>query len=753
MLRDSDSDSGDASGAGDDLTFTRRSALALMGAGGVAAATGNAAASHGDAPGNETGRRTRKWNQDVNAQDHDLDNLHSIDVDHVYASARDADVVVWKDDDGGWHADGRDGHVTSTDDVMLAATAAIESLTDGRDHKEKVAIVSPAEVGPHSWGDGPWDGFKEIRVPSNTILDVPAPIHIKDSNEPLIRAVYANDADNVEFPNLNIKGNPRYAVWLQGVREARLGAVNIEMDAEQTPRGGLAVRIDSFGDSERRCKDVQVDTAYIEEAGWQAFETYGVDRLQVGQVIANKTPGSGVLLNNTTDATIGQVVGREVNPGGGYATFRVANECADVTCGQVVGRDGGRGVFGVSGCEDVTINSVNLVGMSSHGVLVQDCQNFSVQGGVIKNSNAEGVRIDSRDAGGIPEDPRNFAATSGVSITDLRVVDDRDEPKMPFGIRETGPDTTTSRIVGNDVRGSGTRAAMEVFAPDTTVKDNVGGGVDAGNVTLTSGSSPAARVTDVSDAVGASLAVRARAASNPGAAFGFDTRFEWTGSAWDLVFEWTADPGSDLDVTYIVDQQQAKGFVPSSSGGSGGAADLTGDLVDSFEDGDLSEYEGATDAYTVNTDDPVADGDYSLKKTAEGTAIFYSTSGLPRYPSAGDEFFARVARTETEVNAGIAFGVQDADNFYFARIYDTNRLQLYKREGGSYSQLAESVISTSANTLYSIVVDWGTDGTIDVEVLGPEGDSLATVNTTDTAFSEGGIGARKTGVLDDVRIK
>ncbi|MGB9933718.1 hypothetical protein [Haloarcula amylolytica] len=186
-----------------------------------------------------------------------------------------------------------------------------------------------------------------------------------------------------------------------------------------------------------------------------------------------------------------------------------------------------------------------------------------------------------------------------------------------------------------------------------------------------------------------------------------------------------------------------------------GGGDRRSGIVDSFEGGDLSAYDGATDAYVVNSDPPVGDGDLSLKNTAGGTAIITSTGGLPRYPQAGDTFAAAAARTETTSNFGIAFGVQDAQNFYFARVYpeaDSDRLQLYKREGGDYTQLAESSLSVETGVLYDFVINWASLGSIDVTLRGPDGSELGSVTASDETFKDGGIGVRSTGALDNVRI-
>ncbi|UHQ98495.1 hypothetical protein HYG81_23235 (plasmid) [Natrinema zhouii] len=179
-------------------------------------------------------------------------------------------------------------------------------------------------------------------------------------------------------------------------------------------------------------------------------------------------------------------------------------------------------------------------------------------------------------------------------------------------------------------------------------------------------------------------------------------------------------------------------------------------IIESFEDGDLAEYEGETDAYTIDDSAPVGHGETSLKNTSGDTAIIVSTSGLAQYPQAGDAFAAQAARTETNDNLGIAFGAQDTENFYFARIYpesDGDRLQLYKRVNGDYTELDKANVSVDRNTLYDFVIDWGEFGEIDVEVRDPSGDAIGSVATTDETFTEGGIGVRSTGALDNVRFR
>ncbi|MFB6120032.1 MAG: RICIN domain-containing protein [Halobacteriaceae archaeon] len=528
--------------------------MALLGVGGAAAAgAGSAAATHDK--GN-SGAPTRPWNQHVDAQDHDLTNVRDLStetltVDNVYTRARCADVLVWRDESGTLFADSAEETLYEGDDFTAAVQAALDGLTDGRTSKERVVVATSGTMGPHEW-----DGDVEaIDVPSHTILDLCGTIFVEDEGEALVRPLRALNAENIEIPHVRIVGNFRAAIWFRSVFNVKFGHIDIRTPEDSIISGtGGGVRIDGFangrGDDTVRCKDIQVDSAYIENTVGHAFETYAVDRIQVGQVIANRPNFAGVLLNDTRDATVGAVVGKEVDVGGGYAAFRVANGCKDVTCDQVVCRRGARGVFGVSGCTDITVGEVNIQQTDANGILIQDCQRFSINGGVVKNCFGDAIRVDSRDSD--RHDP-----AEGVSVSNVRVVDTREEKQQTNGIYESGPDTGNNRFVDNDLRDAGTEANMRLFSASSVVRDNMAGGVDHGTVTLSSGSTPAARVTGVTDKGPSTLALRAKTREPPSSPFGYDHRFEWTGSQWDLVIEWQTDPGEDVPLDYIVDRPQA----------------------------------------------------------------------------------------------------------------------------------------------------------------------------------------------------
>ena len=371
------------------------------------------------------------------------------------ASASSHEAEVWSSG-GTWYADAHGSGVYAGGDMLNAIQAAVDGLTPGRTTKETVVVRNGGTVGPTS-------EVHAVDLPSYTTLDVRGPITVEDTGDDLVVPVRARSVESIEIPSITINGNPRYGIWIQSCADVTLGTV--EMALHETSSIGLGVRIDDADGG--RSRNVSLDSAAIEGCAHHAVETYGVDGVDIGTVTTADTGGCGLLLNDTTDATVGTVDATNPDPGGGYAGFRVANGGGqNVTVREVIVRGGARGVFGVSGSSGFTVGHVDIEGTTSQGILLQDCQNVAINGGSVRNSNSEGVRIDSRDGSSHP-------AAENVTVRNLRVVDDRANPQQSYGIRETGPGTANNAILNNDLRNAGTTADLEVYASSTVTRGNV----------------------------------------------------------------------------------------------------------------------------------------------------------------------------------------------------------------------------------------------------------------------------------------
>lgn len=158
-------------------------------------------------------------------------------------------------------------------------------------------------------------------------------------------------------------------------------------------------------------------------------------------------------------------------------------------------------------------------------------------------------------------------------------------------------------------------------------------------------------------------------------------------------------------------------------------------IITSFEDGDLSEYDGLSSGvieyYTVVSESTVGfnsvDGTEMLQ-LGPGADPIHSTSGLDNYVSKGttSEFYIRFAGDDAETLVG--FGGGDYDNSYHLQCNPNDLMRLRKRVGGSQTPIDSNYgFGWSNNKWYRIEIQWA-DGNgsnqIDVRVYDTTDSSL-----------------------------
>ncbi|WP_275737169.1 RICIN domain-containing protein [Halorhabdus sp. SVX81] len=370
------------------------------------------------------------------------------------ALGADHDAVVY-DTNGQFIAENGGQEVYAGDDYIDAIQAAVDSLTPGRRTKEKVRVDATGSTGTAS-------GLRAVDLPSYTILDVPGSIDVNDTGEPWIIPARAENAEEVEIQRFNVTGNPRY-----GIRISHCDGVVID-DVTMDLSGGLGIRID--GRNGPDTTNVTLNSADINGSGTHAVETYGVDGLDIGTVRATDiATGCGLLLNDTSNATVEYVDATRCDQGGGYAGFRCANDAGpNITVDSVDATDCGRGIFTVSGSSGIEIHDVTLEG--NGGNLIQDTRETVIDGGTITNTGSAGIRLDSRSSDQHPY-------TRNVTVRNLTIRDN-----AGYGVYETGPDTEGNAIVNNAFCDNGS-GAIETYAGNTTVRGNTdcGGGGTGGD--------------------------------------------------------------------------------------------------------------------------------------------------------------------------------------------------------------------------------------------------------------------------------
>ncbi|MCC5833439.1 MAG: right-handed parallel beta-helix repeat-containing protein [Opitutales bacterium] len=371
------------------------------------------------------------------------------------------DVEVYLDDDV-WTIAAADGTILGADsswDFVDAVNQSFTHLTPDRTEKETVIVRDDGVIPPHNSTP-----LRAIQIPSFTTMDFQGVVRVEDTGEPLTAPLRATWAESIEIINFHLEGNPRYGIWFRAVKDIHFH--NIHMDLT----GGLAIRIDDGRGQEGsdpggihldgRSNDITVDYAYIRGSGGHGFETYGVDGLTVGTIETVDTGYAGVLLNLTRNATIDRVYAINAGSGTGYAGFRTANTNGpNIHVGEVIVRGGGRGIFSVSNSGGVTVDWIDIEGMESHGILLEDAQDWHIKGGIIRNTGAQGIRVTST---------ANHWNSQNNIIENVVVRETQSPSRMSHGLQETGSGTENNQYLNLDLRNSGGVEMAVLSGTDTT---------------------------------------------------------------------------------------------------------------------------------------------------------------------------------------------------------------------------------------------------------------------------------------------
>ncbi|OYD08615.1 hypothetical protein CHM34_06305 [Paludifilum halophilum] len=279
--------------------------------------------------------------------------------------------------------------VYSGGDMAAAVQAAINSLTSGRASKEWVLVR----------GDGSISADSRISLPSYTGIDVCGTINVTGSASGDYAPIYARGVRDIEVRYLNVTGSPSYGIFMRNVENVVLGDIQIRVSS------GLGVRIDNHGNRSERSRNIQIDQVYVSGTSTHGVETYGVDGLSINRVTVRDTGGSGLLLNDTINATVNRIDADGAGTGTGYAALRFANRNGrvgdsyptNIRIGSVKAVGGGRGIFCVSESGGVVIDQVDIQRTGNNSILIENCYNMTIadQSGTV-NGGGE-IRLAARD--------------------------------------------------------------------------------------------------------------------------------------------------------------------------------------------------------------------------------------------------------------------------------------------------------------------------------------------------------------------
>lgn len=303
---------------------------------------------------------------------------------------------------GTWTARNGSRVVYTGSDMRAAMQAAVDSLTRGRTSKERVLVR----------GSGSMSAGSRLSLPSYTLLEVCGTVDVVGSGSGDQAVVYARGVTDVEVTHLRVTGSPLYGIFVRNGTNITLGQLDLRLSS------GLGVRIDNHGDRSVRTRNVKIDNVYVSGTSSHGVETYGVDGLTVGTVTARDTGYSGLILNDTINATVGKVDAQGAGTGTGYAAFRMANRNGrvgnsypvNIRVGEVIARGGGRGIFCVSESGGAVIDRVDIAQTGNNAVLIENCYNVTLAGQSGSVAGPGDIRIAARS---------EFPNTSDVTIQNL----------------------------------------------------------------------------------------------------------------------------------------------------------------------------------------------------------------------------------------------------------------------------------------------------------------------------------------------
>ncbi|MEU7800372.1 RICIN domain-containing protein [Micromonospora arborensis] len=304
-----------------------------------------------------------------------------------------------------WTARNGSSTVYSGSDMLAAMQAAVNSLSAGRTSKQRVVVR----------GSGSMSAGSRLSLPSYTTLAVCGTINVTGSGSGDQAPVYSRGTTDVEVQNLTLTGSPLYGIFMRNVNNLTLGQIDMRLSA------GLGVRIDNHGgDRAVKVRNIRIDNVYVSGTGTHGVETYGVDGLTIGAVTARNTRDSGLLLNDTINATVGTVDAQGAGTGTGYAAFRMANRNGrvgnsyptNIRVGTVLASGGGRGIFCVSESGGAVIDRVTISNTGNNAILVENCYNVVIAGVSGTVTGGGEVRIAART---------EFPISSGIRFQNLTV--------------------------------------------------------------------------------------------------------------------------------------------------------------------------------------------------------------------------------------------------------------------------------------------------------------------------------------------
>lgn len=190
-----------------------------------------------------------------------------------------------------------------------------------------------------------------------------------------------NGWDRFELYDITLTGATNMGI--RSSRGSNLRFVNCKVSG-----GSIGMRIDSHPSRpyDNWVSNLYVQDCTFENLGSHGLETYGIQGVSIWGITARNCGGCGVLLNQSTNGTIGTVDAYRCSYGGGYAGLRFANNCDNITANMLYARECGRGFFVLSGSKNCTLKNCEIIDCvdqwgTGRGIWLENVENCAVEAG------------------------------------------------------------------------------------------------------------------------------------------------------------------------------------------------------------------------------------------------------------------------------------------------------------------------------------------------------------------------------------
>ena len=294
------------------------------------------------------------------------------------------------------------------DGLLDCVNEAINLLSQNRNTKEKVSVITGGSTGPATSNKNSvvnksnrMANSVAINFKSYTILDFENNYIFVDNSK-----TFKNDAGtecnincfidmergvtNATICNINLMGIHIYGAFLAQCSFILYKNFNVQIAKGQSRSSGIGIRAQSQANAicnvelSRWSHDLFFDNCSFNGTEEHGIETFNVYNIYANTIKCTDIGGCGILLNCSYNAWINQVIGVRCCASGSYAAARFANDSGpNINIHYVYGEACGNGVFLVSSSNGITIDKINLINTHSTPVYVGGSAGLHVQSGKI----------------------------------------------------------------------------------------------------------------------------------------------------------------------------------------------------------------------------------------------------------------------------------------------------------------------------------------------------------------------------------